>query len=159
MNVSKKRVRMAEYKILTSSELLVTVGLGSCVGIALYDRKKKLGELIHIMLPENKKGLKPAKYADTGIPLVIKKMVKKGAKKQRLVAKIAGGAQMFSIKGENSSLQVGKRNIKKVRKILKNLKIDIAGEDVGKNYGRTMKFYTSDGKVLITSHKSEDNFL
>ena len=159
MSGPEKRVRMAEYAILKSPGLLVTVGLGSCVGIALYDKRKKIGGLVHIMLPENKKGLKPAKYADTGIPLIIEELVKKGAKRHRLTAKIAGGAQMFSMKGNTPSLQVGKRNIEKVRKILKEEKIDLIGEDVGKNYGRTMKFYTSDGKVLISSHRSDDNIL
>lgn len=159
MAPQEKRVRMAEYAISESPGLLVTVGLGSCVGIALYDKRKKIGGLVHIMLPENKKGLKPAKYADTGIPLVIEELVKKGAKRRRLTAKIAGGAQMFSMQGNNSSLQVGKRNIEKVRKVLKKENINLMGADVGKNYGRTMKFYTSDGKVLISSHRSEDNMI
>ncbi|MFW5855870.1 MAG: chemotaxis protein CheD [Bacillota bacterium] len=159
MSVDEIRVKMAEYAIMASPGLLVTIGLGSCVGIALYDSRSKIGGLIHIMLPENKKKLKPAKYADTGIPLMISEMVKKGASKNRLIAKIAGGAQMFSMSGGDSSLNVGERNVNKVKEVLAGYNIKIAGEDVGKNYGRTMKFYTEDGKVLITSHHSEDNIL
>lgn len=150
---------MAEYAISSSPDVLITIGLGSCVGIALYDKRTKIGGLVHIMLPQNKKNLKPAKYADTGIPYMIEKMEKQGAKKRRMVAKIAGGAQMFSMGGEDSGLKVGERNIIKVKDVLKEENIDIIGEDVGKNYGRTMKFYTDSGKVLITSHRKDDNIL
>ena len=150
---------MAEFAISSAPDVLITIGLGSCVGIALYDKRSKIGGLLHIMLPTNKKDLKPAKYADTGIPHMIEEMEKKGAKKRRMVAKIAGGAQMFSMGGDNSGLKVGERNVIKVKDILKEKNIDIIGEDVGKNYGRTMKFYTEDGKVLITSHRQDDNIL
>lgn len=159
MNGKKFRVKMAEYAISTSPDVLTTIGLGSCVGVAIYDSFKKIGGLVHIMLPENTKGLKPAKYADTGIPYIIEEMEKVGARKRRMKAKIAGGAQMFSMSGKDSGLRVGARNVKKVKEILKKEKIDLVGEDVGKNYGRTMKFFTKDGKVLITSHKTEDNLL
>lgn len=154
------RVKMAEYAVSDSADdTLITIGLGSCVGIALYDSKTKIGGLVHIMLPENKKGLTPAKYADTGIPLTIEEMEKKGAKRKRIIAKIAGGAQMFSTSGSDSGLNVGTRNVKKVKEVLNEININMIGEDVGKNYGRTMKFYLEDGKVLITSHKVDDNIL
>ena len=159
MAKNEHRVKMAEFAISSAPDVLITIGLGSCVGIALYDKRSKIGGLLHIMLPTNKKDLKPAKYADTGIPHMIEEMEKKGAKKRRMVAKIAGGAQMFSMGGDNSGLKVGERNVIKVKDILKEKNIDIIGEDVGKNYGRTMKFYTEDGKVLITSHRQDDNIL
>ncbi len=149
------KVRMAEYGLAESPRQLVTIGLGSCVGITLYDSRKKLGGMVHIMLPENKKGLKPAKYADTGLPLLVDELKDRGARTSRLEAKIAGGAAMFSI-SENSSLNVGERNVKKVKSVLSDMGIDIAGEDIGENYGRTMKFFTESGKVLVTSHKRED---
>ena len=159
MSSKEYRVKMAEYAVSTSPDVLITIGLGSCVGIALYDSFKKIGGLVHIMLPEKKKGLKPAKYADTGIPHIIEEMEKLGAKRRRMVAKIAGGAQMFSMSGKDSGLKVGERNIKKVKEILENENINLAGADVGENYGRTMKFYTDDGRVLITSHRKDDNLL
>ncbi len=77
MKKDHTRVRMAEYYITKSPGVLVTIGLGSCIGIAIYDKYNKIGGLIHIMLPENKSELKPAKYASTGIPLLITKMKKK----------------------------------------------------------------------------------
>lgn len=146
------RVRMAEYSVSESPDVLVTIGLGSCIGIALYDNFKKIGGLVHIMLPENKKGLKPAKYADTGIPFLIEKMVEAGARRNNIKAKIAGGAHMFSSAGD-LNIQVGKRNIEAVYRVLEEENIEILGEDLGEDYGRTMEFYTEDGSVLIRSYK------
>lgn len=146
------RVRMAEYYVGQSPDVLVTIGLGSCIGIALFDSIKKIGGLIHIMLPENKKGLKPAKYADTGIPFLIDKMIQAGAYRDNIKAKIAGGAHMFSSDGD-LNIRVGARNIEAVTDILKDNKIKILGKDVGENYGRTMEFYTEDGRVVIRSYK------
>ncbi|MFN2363421.1 MAG: chemotaxis protein CheD [Halarsenatibacteraceae bacterium] len=159
MTDSSVKVKMAEYGVVESPDQLITIGLGSCVGITLYDKYKKIGGMVHIMLPENRKGLKPAKYADTGIPLLIEKMEKLGAKKNHMKAKIAGGAKMFSVTSKDSSLNVGERNVIKVKEILKDLGIRILGEDTGANYGRTMKFFTDNGRVLITSHKTDDKEL
>jgi len=146
------RVRMAEYAVGKSPDVLITIGLGSCIGIALYDSINNIGGLVHIMLPENKKGLKPAKYADTGIPFLIEKMIEIGARRSNLKAKIVGGAHMFSSAGD-LNIQIGKRNIEAVFRILEEQKIDIIGEDLGEDYGRTMEFYTEDGSVLIRSYK------
>lgn len=153
------KVKMAEYGVVEAPDQLITIGLGSCVGITLYDKYKKIGGMVHIMLPENRKGLKPAKYADTGIPLLIEEMKKLGAKKNHMKAKIAGGAKMFSVTSKDSSLNVGERNVIKVKEVLKDLGISILGQDTGANYGRTMKFFTDDGRVLITSHKTDDKEL
>lgn len=155
MSKEVKKIRMAEYGVAEAPQQLVTIGLGSCVGITLYDPSNKIGGMIHIMLPENKKGLKPAKYADSGLPLLVEKMTENGARKSKLRAKIAGGAAMFSV-SENSSLNVGERNVKKVKEVLKDIGIKIKGEDVGENFGRTMKFFTENGEVLVTSHKRDD---
>lgn len=159
MTESSVKVKMAEYGVVEAPDQLITIGLGSCVGITLYDKYKKVGGMVHIMLPENRKGLKPAKYADTGIPLLIEEMEKLGAKKNHLKAKIAGGAKMFSVTSKDSTLNVGQRNVIKVKEVLKDLGIRILGEDTGANYGRTMKFFTDDGRVLITSHKTDDKEL
>ncbi|MFW5998152.1 MAG: chemotaxis protein CheD [Bacillota bacterium] len=158
MKREKITVRMAEYNITESPNILKTVGLGSCIGIALYDKISKIGGLIHIMLPSGKKNINPAKYADTGIPLLIEKMQISGASKWNLEAKLAGGAQMFNI-GNNSNMKIGKRNIKAVKKILKEKNIKITGEDVGDNFGRTMEFYTDEGNVVITSYQQEKKII
>ncbi len=152
------RVRMAEYSVGTAPDILITIGLGSCIGIALYDSTTKIGGLVHIMLPENRKGLNPAKFADTGIPYLIEKMVEAGANKRNIVAKIAGGAHMFASAGD-FNIQVGQRNIEAVCNLLDKMNIKLLAQDVGEDYGRTMVFYTDDGKVLIRSYKKGKKFL
>lgn len=159
MRQSSLKVKMAEYDVGKSPAHLITIGLGSCVGVTLYDKFNKVGGMIHIMLPENRKNLKPAKYANTGIPLLVNELEKIGASKRFLTAKIAGGAKMFNVSAGNSTLNVGERNVQKVKEVLSELEIDLLGEDTGADYGRTMKFFTEDGKVIITSHKSDDKVL
>ena len=141
------RVKMAEYRVLRDAVLITTVG--SCVAIGLIDPKAGVGALGHVMLPNNngRKTEAIGKYADTAIPAMIKEMEMKGAKKSRMKAKIAGGAKMFDFPSNNFS--IGEKNVKAVRKILEDYGIEISGEDVGKNYGRTIEFHTSTGKMVI----------
>ncbi|AEA47468.1 chemotaxis protein CheD [Archaeoglobus veneficus] len=142
------RVRMAEYKVCNSGGILVTT-VGSCVAIGLVDPVAGVGGLAHIMLPEaNGKSDAVGKYADTAIPAMLKEMEKKRAKKERIIAKIAGGARMFNFSSDKMEY-VGDRNVEAVRRILKKYGIRIAGEDVGKNHGRTVEFHTSDGRMII----------
>ncbi|SJZ64684.1 chemotaxis protein CheD [Selenihalanaerobacter shriftii] len=160
--MKKIRVKMADLNIGEVDDVLITSGLGSCVGIALYDSRTKIGGLAHIMLPEvptNRKSKNPAKYADTSIELLLKKLRQKGANFRRLVAKIAGGAHMFKFDNSNPQMQIGARNIEAVKKILKEKNIRLLAEDVGKNYGRTMEFYLENGEVLIKTVKGEDRVL
>ena len=152
------RVKMAEYFIGRSPDQLITIGLGSCIGIALYDSLRKIGGLLHIMLPENKKGLRPAKYADSGIRVLLAEMIREGASRRKVVAKIAGGAHMFSSAGE-LSIQIGQRNVEAVQRVLKEENIRLIAKDVGEDYGRTMEFYTEDGRVLIRSYKKGQKIL
>jgi len=152
------RVKMAEYSVGKSPDILITIGLGSCIGVALYDSTTKIGGLVHIMLPENRKGLKPAKFADTGIPYLVDKMVEAGASRRNIVAKIAGGARMFASAGD-LNIQVGQRNIEAVSRVLEEMNIKVVASDVGEDYGRTMEFYTENGKVLIRSYKKGKKFL
>lgn len=150
------KIKMAEFAVSKSPDVLVTYGLGSCLGIVLYDQSAKIGGLIHIMLPKNNSSNNSAKYADTGIPLLIDKMTAAGARKRRLKAKIIGGAQMFNFGSEKTISNIGKRNIKKSKEVLKKLRIKIVAEDVGEDFGRTMRFYIDDGKVKITSYKRDE---
>ncbi|MEW6572634.1 MAG: chemotaxis protein CheD [Bacillota bacterium] len=147
------QVGIADLKVGREPAVLITLGLGSCVGVALYDPVKKVGGLLHIMLPrmsEFSRGTaKPAKFADTGIPLLLEEVLKLGANRRCLEAKIAGGAQMFSGLDKSFLLDIGDRNISAVRDTLKDLRIRIAAEDVGGNNGRTMLLYTATGRVII----------
>lgn len=144
---------MAEYKAAKPPYSLITLGLGSCVGVTLYDNLTKVGGLAHVMLPDStlsgKKDYNPGKFADTAIDVLIEEMLKLGASKNRMVSKIAGGAQMFQIKSENNIMQIGKRNVEAVRNKLNQLNIRIVAEDVEGNYGRTIEFFCEDGRLAV----------
>ncbi|MBR1744099.1 MAG: chemotaxis protein CheD, partial [Lachnospiraceae bacterium] len=104
------KVGMADAKVCHAPDAITTLGLGSCVGIALYDKSKKISGLVHVMLPDStriRQNQNKAKFADTGIDLMIDMMVKEGANRRGLTAKIAGGAQMFAFSGNSSMLHVG----------------------------------------------------
>ncbi len=149
------KVGMADLKTCVSPNGVTTLGLGSCVGIAVRDPATKIGGLAHIMLPDStaiKNGQQNiAKFADTGIVELVRQMEKLGAKRNRMVAKIAGGATMFTFQGNVSSTvgQVGLRNVEATKAKLKELAIPILAEDTGKNYGRTVVFYPETGDFHI----------
>ncbi len=145
-------VGIGEYKTATNPGRLVTLGLGSCVGISMWDAAAKLGGLLHIMLPNSKdfsKLNKPQKYADLGIPMMYKELLGMGAGRHRLTAKLVGGAQMFSGLDKNQLFNIGARNVQAAKVLLKELNISVAGEDVGGNRGRTMYLDVRTGQVLI----------
>jgi chemotaxis protein CheD len=146
------KVGMADLNVCKSPDALTTLGLGSCIGIILYDQRTKVSGLAHIMLPDStqiKKNENKAKFADTAIYELIKEMEKIGAHKSRLVSKIAGGAQMFSFSGNNDMMRIGERNAEATRKLLKELGIPLLSEECGKNYGRTIEFYSETGELHI----------
>ncbi|MTI80171.1 MAG: chemotaxis protein CheD [Firmicutes bacterium] len=146
------QVGIADYKVAVSPNKIITLGLGSCVGIALYDPMTKVGGLLHIMLPDStqfKNVTKPAKFADLGIPQMIRELERKGALKNRLQAKLAGGAQMFSGMDDKFVLNIGQRNTENTRKILKTMGIKTLAEEVGGNRGRTMILNLENGIVTI----------
>lgn len=146
------RVGIADYKIAKKPDRLITLGLGSCVGVGVYDPVTSIAGLIHLMLPDStnfKNTTKKAKFADLGIPLIIQEMKKKGAAEHRLIAKLVGGAQMFKGMDEKLTFNIGKRNVQKAREMLKLYGVRIVGEDVGGNKGRTMILDTCDGRIYI----------
>ncbi|KMT21676.1 chemotaxis protein CheD [Clostridium cylindrosporum] len=146
------KVGIGDLNVALPPDKIITLGLGSCVGIALYDSINKIAGLAHIMLP-NSKGFtnqsNPLKFADKAIPTLIESMIKKGAKKNFLKAKIAGGASMFSFGDKSSIADIGNRNGLSVKEILSQMSIPILSEDLGGNSGRTMIIEASDGKVFI----------
>lgn len=145
------KVGMADLKTCLPPNGITTLGLGSCVGIALRDKNNKVGGLAHIMLPDSTviaNQTNVAKFADTGIIELIKQMEKLGAVKRNIVAKIAGGATMFAM-SSRTNLNVGERNVEAVKAKLKELGIPILAEDTGLNYGRTVIFYPETGDYVI----------
>lgn len=150
--MKKIKVGMADLNTLKAPGILTTLGLGSCVGIALYDRYNKIAGLAHVMLPssnEIKNNENKSKFVDTGIDLLIKMMVEEGAVKRYIIAKIAGGSQMFSFNNNSSILKIGERNVLATKMKLKELNIDIISEDTGGNYGRTIELNAEDGSLLV----------
>lgn len=148
------KVGMADLKVARHPSVLTTLGLGSCVGIALYENKIRVIELAHIMLPSSTISLNVvnrAKFADTAIVDLIDKMIDLGADKNNIVAKLAGGAQMFSFSSGHEIMRIGQRNIEAARSILKELQIPIISEDVGGNYGRTIELSSKDGMLKVKS--------
>lgn len=148
------KVGMADMNVCVAPDAITTLGLGSCVGIVLYDATKKIAGMVHVMLPDSTKirnNGNIAKFADTGIHELMNKLIKMGASKTSMVAKIAGGAQMFAFQSNNEMLRVGERNVEATKQILQSLKIPIIAEDTGLNYGRTVEFYPESGELIVRS--------
>lgn len=146
------KVGMADLKVANHPSVLTTLGLGSCVGIALYDYKKKIVGLAHIMLPSSRISTNitnRAKFADTGISELIKLMISLGTDRRNLIAKIAGGAQMFAFTSANGTMKIGLRNVEATRLILSDLNIPIVNEDTGGNFGRTIEISSEDGRLKV----------
>ena len=148
------KVGMADLQVCKSPDVLTTLGLGSCVGVALYDPITKVSGLLHLMLPDSTKirnNENLAKFADTGIQELLRQMLAIGANRSRIVAKIAGGAQMFAMKSTNDLLRVGERNIEAAKENLTKNNIRILSEDTGLNYGRTVELHSETGDFVIKS--------
>lgn len=149
---SEVKVGIADLNLVLDPGTIMTIGLGSCIGIALYDKTLKVAGLAHIMLPDStqfKSNTNPMKFADTAIPILIEKMEKEGCRKRNLIAKIAGGASMFNFTDKSIISDIGKRNSEAVKKALKYESVPIISEEIGGNKGRTMILYSSDGKVVL----------
>ena len=146
------KVGMADLKLCKAPDGITTLGLGSCVGIAIRDPITKIGGLAHIMLPDSTQFANHnciPKFADTGTAELVRIVVAAGASKNRLVAKIAGGAQMFAFQSRNDLMAVGERNVMAVKKALASYNIPILASDTGLNFGRTVEFYPETGDYVI----------
>ena len=145
-------VGMADMNIAKDTGVLITLGLGSCVGIALYDPTAKVAGLIHAMLPDSKEiknNSNIAKFVDLATIKLTKDMIACGAQQSRIVAKIAGGAQMFAFGSTQQNMRIGDRNVEAAEHMLRRLGIRVLAKDVGKNFGRTVELHAQDGKFVI----------
>ncbi len=148
------KVGMADLNICKAPNVITTLGLGSCIGLVLYDPVTKVGGMVHYMLPDSTKvrnNSNVAKFGDTGIRELLKRVVAAGANKNRLVAKIAGGAKMFEVSGLSEVGNIGARNAQTARETLKALGIRLVAEDTGLNYGRTVELHCDTGEFYIKS--------
>jgi len=145
-------IGIADYAVFHNPAILVTIGLGSCVGISIRDPVARFGGLAHILLPSIKESTNkdnPLKFADSAIEIVVDALLKKGCVKSRLEAKIAGGASMFSF--GNTTMNIGERNVESVKKKLNELNIPLVASDTGANYGRTIEFNIASGVMSVKS--------
>jgi chemotaxis protein CheD len=141
-------VGIADQQVTAPPEILITYALGSCVGVCLYDKIRRVGGLAHIFMPKASgtvKGKELHKFADTAIEEMVKTMQKKGCNASGLTAKIAGGASMFGFKG----ICVGEQNIEIVKRELRRFNIKLLAEDTGSNYGRTVEFNLENGTMTV----------
>ena len=148
------KVGMADLNICKAPDVITTLGLGSCIGLTFYDPVSKVGGMVHYMLPDSTKvrnNANIAKFADTGIEELLKRVLAAGANRGRLVAKIAGGAKMFEVSGLSDIGNIGARNAEAAKAKIKELGIRLVAEDTGLNYGRTVELHCDNGDYYIKS--------
>ena len=156
-------VGIAELKTAGDGESLASLGLGSCVAVAIYDKKNHLGALAHVMLPckdfgKRREGENMLKYADVAVPEALRLLEKMGSNRIFLEAKIAGGACMFDLFKESQS-DVGSRNVTAVRKILEELKIPVVGADTGGSKGRSVELRTGSGEFYVRTVRGKEKLV
>ena len=155
-------VHIGEVRVANGSSLLYTVGLGSCVAIALYDPDQRIGGLAHAMLPHPDTGRRdapPGRFASTAVASLIDLMEERGASRGRLHARLAGGASMFRDILDREGLKLGRRNVDAARDALTGAGIPVQAEDVLGTYGRSVFLRVGDGQLLVTSVNHDDVFL
>lgn len=134
--------RMGEWVVSDKGEdVLSCIGLGSCIGLALLDRRAGIAGLAHVMLPESPSGGgagQNGKYADLAVPELIAAVIAKGGAKHRFEAVLVGGAQMFAF-GSGSGRDIGGRNTIAVTEQLKTARINVRATATGGSKGRSMK--------------------
>lgn len=157
------RVKVADYAVRRGAHVITTIGLGSCVAIALYDRATQIGALAHILLPSetmSRETANPAKFPQTIVPLMLEEMRTLGANEaSRISAKIVGGASMFGQLANNSGINIGERNVAATREVLAVAGIPILAEDTGLDYGRSVYFHLADGRLEVRSLKKGDRVI
>jgi len=145
-------VQMGKMELAQAPDRIITRGLGSCLGITVYDPVKKTGAMVHPMLPDmDKSKIKnnPSRFVNSGIHLALQELEKKGCFRSRLEVKMFGGAHMFSFINTDSALNVGQKNIEMAQAVFKELNLKILVEEVGGTFGRTIELDTESGKVLV----------
>ena len=157
------RVKVADYAVRRGGEVIATIGLGSCVAIALYDRESRVGGLAHILLPSpamSRETSNPAKFPETIVPLMLQEMRALGARETSPIsAKIVGGASMFGQLVNGTGINVGERNIAATKEALVKAGVSLVAEDTGLDYGRSVYFHLADGRVEVRSLKKGDRVI
>ena len=151
----ERMVSVAEWAVDRGDALLVTLGLGSCVALVLYDAETTVGGLAHFLLPSQSLARdrdKPAKFPETGVPYLLDRLREAGAVQRRLRARMVGGASMFASVGGSVVAAVGERNVAATREALDRAAIPLVAEDTGKDYGRSVYAFLDSGRVEVRSY-------
>ena len=147
-------VRVADLRIASGEDVLITIGLGSCVAILLHDPAARIGGLAHVLLPSpalSRQDSNPAKFPQTAVPRLLELMSKGGANPRRITGRLVGGASMFASLAPPGTIQMGERNLVASRQVLNNHGIPLTGEAVGGDFGRTVRLRVADGQVEVSS--------
>jgi chemotaxis protein CheD len=150
------RVKVAECAVGRDEQTLITIGLGSCVAIVLYDSRARVGGLAHTLLPDESMARdrsNPAKFAASAVTVLLAEMARLGADARRVRAKLVGGASMFANLLPSGGINIGDRNVAAARQALERNGIHIVAEDVGSDHGRSVYFHLDDGRVEVRSLK------
>ncbi|RYM07161.1 chemotaxis protein CheD [Sporolactobacillus sp. THM7-7] len=147
-------VGLSEVKFASLPESLGITGLGSCVGVVLYNEARHIAGMAHVMLPDSALArsdrFSPGKFADTAVLKLVSVLTgKHGVSRAALKAKLAGGAEMFRTNRSSPLGHIGRRNITAVKQELDKLGIPIISEETGADYGRTIEFFTSSCTLRI----------
>ncbi|MDE5966399.1 MAG: chemotaxis protein CheD [Lachnospiraceae bacterium] len=156
------KVGIAALDVCKAPDSITTLGLGSCVGVVLYDELNKTAGLVHVMLPDStriRENTNRAKFADTGVDLMIERLEAIGIKKMMLKAKIAGGAKMFEFSRPGEKYSIGDQNVMAVLQALRRHRIPVVAQDTGLNYGRTILFNPATYELKITSAGKMDKVI
>jgi chemotaxis protein CheD len=152
--VNNIAVGLGEIKISDDpNTVLVAFGLGSCVGIGIFDPVKKIGGMLHAVLPtstsNNNNQDAPAKYVDTGIPLLLSELEKKGLNRKKSKLYVVGGANILMANKGNTPFDIGTRNVKATNMLLEQIKWTPDAIETGGNNGRTFRLYLDEGRATI----------
>ena len=154
MSAREVIVRVAELRTGVASDVLVTVGLGSCVAIVLYDADARVGGLAHVLLPSpalTRLDGNPAKFPQSAVPRLLHLMAEAGARPDRITARLAGGASMFAALAPPGTVHMGERNLVAARQALSSHGVPLVGEAVGGDFGRTVRLRVADGHVEVST--------
>jgi chemotaxis protein CheD len=147
-------VRVADLRTGVADDVLITVGLGSCVAILLHDPEARVGGLAHVLLPSptlSRLDPNPAKFPQSAVPRLLELMAAEGASPGRITGRLAGGASMFAALAPPGTIQMGERNLVAARSALSANGVPLVGEAVGGEFGRTVRFRVRDGRVEVTT--------
>lgn len=138
---------------------IVTYALGSCIGVGAFDPVSGVGGLLHFLLPDSRQDperaiAQPARYPDTGIPLLIRSMERLGADRRRMRLRLAGGAQILD---DSAQLAVGKRNYMAARKLLWQMSVLVEMEAVGGSVSRNLGINLGTGEFWVQTRAATGN--